>query len=83
MSAGNPAAKGADESLPEWGVIVRAWQRDKPPGNPDFEEFVVHAEDEDAAKDKAIERAKNDISRSIIGSSTGGYGIEEVVRYDD
>ena len=60
----------------EWSVIVRKWSYDDEPGVAETKEFNPMAEDEEEAKEKAIDTAKEGIS-SFIDDWEDEYDILE------
>jgi len=69
----------SSDAIQTFHVTIKAWQRHHDPGEADWEQYEVDAEDAEDAEEKAIEKAKNHISRSIIDRfETEGYEVVEV-----
>ena len=64
----------------EYGVIIRAWGPNDEPGSARYREYVVDANNIKEAKQKAVEEAKNNITKGIIGRRDG-YEIVEIETY--
>lgn len=69
-----------EEVEQEWEVCIRAYGPDDEPGEARWEHYHPTAPDEETAKEKAVEEAKNGFD-SIIGHQDA-YDIVEVYKVD-
>ncbi|ELZ05309.1 hypothetical protein [Natrialba aegyptia] len=71
-----------DKVKQEFGVLIRAWGPDDEPGEARHHEYVVDAIDEDEAKEKAADEAKNNFVHGIVGTRDS-YEVLEVENYGE
>jgi len=65
------------DEQPEWWVNIRAYGPGDKPGEARHRQYIVNAKDSDKAKEKAVDKAKNHFTKSII-DRRDNYDIVEV-----